>query len=251
MNKKGSWLSRSRSAQRLVKQRSLTKVVTLQRVSSITSLKKLRKTKKAAAEDEARDVEDSQNRSGIDYCERHPPSPYELHDGDKNDDDDEDDETYLNQPSGIYSDSSIYSLAPIEKDFIANTIYKLHARGYRDQMGMYSIGMILKEICALEKPFDSYFYAKEEYLDDSTRSLPMLDIEPVWARLEHSLSLSETSENNLALAEVPVKQIICSVLQEMNIKLVKGSSSKKSNGSWGHPPFSSWNSLTYCQCSLF
>lgn len=256
---KGSWLSRSRP--RLGKQRSLTSSIRL---------------KKGNANDEAREEAEETQLRGSDHDEqRNPPaSPIVLQD----DLEEDEESSYTNINSGIYNDRSLHSLSPFETDFIDNTIAKLHTLGYGNQGGvvdLYSLGMLLREICALAKPFDSSYLQSTTSEDElhGLRRRPKVNIDPLWKSLEpcleHALPIGGASrscgENNVldssrSMTTKQMKRLICTVLREMNVKVTKGGSDRgggrrggtQNNGSWVNPPFmNSWNSLSYCHCSLF
>lgn len=237
MKKKASWLSRGRSFGRK-RSRNMSR-----KSSSGTS---------ATIEEDARDSIEETRRDS-DSSRNPPASPVALRDGDLSDDDDE---SYINS-SYIHDDRSLYSLAPIEKSFINNTISRLQLLGHGDHMDVHSVGMLLRDICALEKPFESL-----QLDDDESFVRHSVNIYPLWARLEHSLSRYDDVNSVNPVAIALTKSSICAVLKDMNITVINESSARrrrksrgkdtKQIGSWGNPPFmSSWDSMSYCHCSLF
>mmetsp|Transcript_9880 Transcript_9880/g.15847 ORF Transcript_9880/g.15847 Transcript_9880/m.15847 type:complete len:138 (+) Transcript_9880:1-414(+) len=137
--------------------------------------------------------------------------------------------------------------------------------------------MLLREICAWDKPFDSLqppfdSLAAGEAPGSSVRRQQQqqhrskLNVNPLWNSLDHSLSLGGASnggDNALETTSMTTRQmkhVIRSVLKEMNVEVTKAGSSGGRGGSmhrhnsksWGNVPFmSSWDSLSYCQCSLY
>lgn len=289
MVKKGSWLStRSRSGRFLSMERSqTTNAIYFKRILSIKNHKKGKKSSAAADEEkvEAREVEETQRGGADNNPERftHPPesASHIVQHGEAEDDDD-DDESYLNQ-TDIYIDRYLHSLGPFEKRFISNVITDARIKGcnHPDSIdNAHAIGMLLRDICAYEKPFESLQTTEgEDDFMEQQGTKKLLNVDPLLARMKHSLSQQSkssaesalvegagSSTNNINMTPAQMQRLVCSVLREMNVNPIKpcvnrsgrkvvttaADKNKTDASPWGNPPFmNSWNSLSFCHCSIF
>lgn len=95
--------------------------------------------------------------------------------------------------------------------------------GYGKEVDVYSFGMLLWEICAMEKPFDS-IQSVEEFHDlvvlRSNR--PPLNNDPLWTRsLKELMSRCWSTDPLDRPVMSQVKNMICTVLRDMNVAVIK------------------------------
>ena len=96
--------------------------------------------------------------------------------------------------------------------------------GYGKEVDVYSFGMLLWEICALEKPFDS-IQSVDEFHDVVVLCgrRPSLKVDPLWTSSLKSLMSRCWSTDPLDRPTmVQVKSLLCNVLRDMNLKAMEG-----------------------------
>ncbi len=172
------------------------------------------------------------------------------------DDDDERDKSHDLHSSKIHSDR-LLSLGRYDRVFIRNVMTKLQLLGNTDTADLTSMCMILHNVCAWERPFD--VIVSRDELNHRRTQRPVLNIDQLWASIEHTLSRCESAKRDVMdrpLTMAAMKNSVCDVLKEMNIKVVRDDTRskryQKEYGTTDSPPFmDSWDSLSYCHCSLF
>mmetsp|Transcript_18978 Transcript_18978/g.31091 ORF Transcript_18978/g.31091 Transcript_18978/m.31091 type:complete len:679 (+) Transcript_18978:309-2345(+) len=91
--------------------------------------------------------------------------------------------------------------------------------GYGKEVDVYSFGMLLWEICVLEKPFDS-IQSVEEFHDLVVLCgrRPSLHSDPLWTpSLKHLMSRCWSTDPLDRPTMVQVKSMLCNVLRDMNM----------------------------------
>ena len=111
--------------------------------------------------------------------------------------------------------------------------------GYGKEVDVYSFGMLLWEICVLEKPFDS-IQSVEEFHDLVVLcgKRPSLHTDPLWTpSLKHLMSRCWSTDPLDRPTMVQVKSMLCNVLRDMNMNAMqkKGGGSGSGTGSSGRP----------------
>ncbi len=104
--------------------------------------------------------------------------------------------------------------------------------GYGKEVDVYSFGMLLWEICVLEKPFDS-IQSVEEFHDLVVLcgKRPSLHSDPLWTpSLKHLMSRCWSTDPLDRPTMVEVKTMLCNVLRDMNMKEMQNG-----DGSSGQP----------------
>ncbi|KAL7457896.1 hypothetical protein ACHAWC_009452 [Mediolabrus comicus] len=104
--------------------------------------------------------------------------------------------------------------------------------GYGKEVDVYSFGMLLWEICVLEKPFDS-IQSVEEFHDLVVLcgKRPSLHIDPLWtSSLKHLMSKCWSTDPLDRPTMMEVKSMLCNVLRDMNVKAME---SKNGNSGIG------------------
>jgi len=104
--------------------------------------------------------------------------------------------------------------------------------GYGKEVDVYSFGMLLWEICVLEKPFDS-IQSVEEFHDLVVLcgKRPSLHSDPLWTpSLKHLMSRCWSTDPLDRPTMVEVKTMLCNVLRDMNMKAMENG-----GGSSGQP----------------
>mmetsp|Transcript_3824 Transcript_3824/g.8447 ORF Transcript_3824/g.8447 Transcript_3824/m.8447 type:complete len:867 (+) Transcript_3824:469-3069(+) len=110
--------------------------------------------------------------------------------------------------------------------------------GYGHEVDVYSFGMLLWEICAMEKPFDS-IQSVEDFHDIVVLcgKRPPLNIDPLWTKSLKNLMVRCWSTDPLDRPSMmQVKSMLCDVLRDMNIKAMEkrgGSSGNESKSKGG------------------
>jgi serine/threonine protein kinase len=104
--------------------------------------------------------------------------------------------------------------------------------GYGKEVDVYSFGMLLWEVCALDKPFES-IQSVDEFHDIVTLygKRPSLHIDPLWPSSLKALMSRCWSTDPLdrpSMAEV--KSRLCNVLRDVNITTEKNGSINRVNG---------------------
>eukprot|EP00984_Skeletonema_dohrnii_P038161 scaffold41058_cov155-Skeletonema_dohrnii-CCMP3373.AAC.1 len=95
--------------------------------------------------------------------------------------------------------------------------------GYGKEVDVYSFGMLLWEICVLEKPFDS-IQSVEEFHDLVVLcgKRPSLHSDPLWTpSLKHLMSRCWSTDPLDRPTMVEVKTMLCNVLRDMNMKAME------------------------------
>ncbi len=95
--------------------------------------------------------------------------------------------------------------------------------GYGKEVDVYSFGMLLWEICVLEKPFDS-IQSVEEFHDLVVLcgKRPSLHSDPLWTpSLKHLMSRCWSTDPLDRPTMVEVKTMLCNVLRDMNMKAMQ------------------------------
>ncbi|KAL7438469.1 hypothetical protein ACHAXM_006264 [Skeletonema potamos] len=95
--------------------------------------------------------------------------------------------------------------------------------GYGKEVDVYSFGMLLWEICVLEKPFDS-IQSVEEFHDLVVLcgKRPSLHVDPLWTpSLKHLMSRCWSTDPLDRPTMVEVKSMLCKVLRDMNVKAMQ------------------------------
>lgn len=104
--------------------------------------------------------------------------------------------------------------------------------GYGKEVDVYSFGMLLWEICALEKPFDS-IQSVDEFHDVVVLCgrRPSLKVDPLWTSSLRSLMERCWSTDPLDRPTmVQVKSLLCNVLRDMNLKAMEGRDGEGAGG---------------------
>ena len=111
--------------------------------------------------------------------------------------------------------------------FVFNTALKL---GYGKEVDVYSFGMLLWEICAMEKPFDSIKSVDDFHeLVVLCGNRPPLNNNPLWTRSLKDLLSRCWSTDPLDRPDMSqVKSMICMVLRDMNVAILRLKQSKTS-----------------------
>jgi serine/threonine protein kinase len=105
--------------------------------------------------------------------------------------------------------------------------------GYGKEVDVYSFGMLLWEICVLEKPFDS-IQSVEEFHDLVVLcgKRPSLHIDPLWtSSLKHLMSKCWSTDPLDRPTMVEVKSMLCNVLRDMNVKAMESKNGNSGIGS--------------------
>ena len=105
--------------------------------------------------------------------------------------------------------------------------------GYGKEVDVYSFGMLLWEICVLEKPFDS-IQSVEEFHDLVVLcgKRPSLHIDPLWTpSLKHLMSKCWSTDPLDRPTMMEVKSLLCNVLRDMNVKAMESRGGNSGNGS--------------------
>jgi len=95
--------------------------------------------------------------------------------------------------------------------------------GYGKEVDVYSFGMLLWEICALDKPFDS-IQSVDEFHDLVVLCgrRPSLNIDPLWTpSLKNLMSRCWSTDPLDRPTMVQVKSLLCNVLRDMNKAMEK------------------------------
>ncbi len=116
--------------------------------------------------------------------------------------------------------------------------------GYGKEVDVYSFGMLLWEICVLEKPFDS-IQSVEEFHDLVVLcgKRPSLHIDPLWTpSLKHLMSRCWSTDPLDRPTMVEVKSMLCKVLRDMNVKAMQngGGSSGQAQQQQQHTFMNKW-----------
>ena len=107
--------------------------------------------------------------------------------------------------------------------------------GYGKEVDVYSFGMLLWEICALDKPFDS-IQSVDEFHDLVVLCgrRPSLNIDPLWTpSLKNLMSRCWSTDPLDRPTMVQVKSLLCNVLRDMNKAMEKSSSGRGVSGAGG------------------
>jgi serine/threonine protein kinase len=107
--------------------------------------------------------------------------------------------------------------------------------GYGKEVDVYSFGMLLWEICVLEKPFDS-IQSVEEFHDLVVLcgKRPSLHIDPLWTpSLKHLMSRCWSTDPLDRPTMVQVKSMLCNVLRDMNMNAMQKKGGGSGTGSSG------------------
>ena len=105
--------------------------------------------------------------------------------------------------------------------------------GYGKEVDVYSFGMLLWEICVLEKPFDS-IQSVEEFHDLVVLcgKRPSLHVDPLWTpSLKHLMARCWSTDPLDRPTMAEVKSMLCNVLRDMNVKAMQ----KGGDSSSGQP----------------
>jgi hypothetical protein len=95
--------------------------------------------------------------------------------------------------------------------------------GYGKEVDVYSFGMLLWEICAMEKPFDS-IQSVDDFHDLVVLcgSRPPLNDDPLWTKSLKQLMSRCWSTDPLDRPDMSqVKSMLCVVLRDMNVAIMK------------------------------
>lgn len=95
--------------------------------------------------------------------------------------------------------------------------------GYGKEVDVYSFGMLLWEICVLEKPFDS-IQSVEEFHDQVVLCCkrPSLHVDPLWTpSLKHLMSRCWSTDPLDRPSMMEVKIMLCNVLRDLNVKAIE------------------------------
>ena len=104
--------------------------------------------------------------------------------------------------------------------------------GYGKEVDVYSFGMLLWEICAMEKPFDS-IQSVDDFHDMVVLcgSRPPLNLDPLWTRSLKELMSRCWSTDPLDRPDMgQVKSMLCVVLKDMNVATARLKQLKASQG---------------------
>eukprot|EP00804_Cyclotella_cryptica_P020939 CCRYP_009269-RB/>CCRYP_009269-RB protein AED:0.10 eAED:0.10 QI:171/1/1/1/1/1/5/432/816 len=104
--------------------------------------------------------------------------------------------------------------------------------GYGKEVDVYSFGMLLWEICAMEKPFDT-IQTVEDFHDLVVLcgNRPPLNIDPFWTRsLKHLMSKCWSTDPLDRPDMAQVKSMLCVVLRDINVAAMKLKQLKLSKG---------------------
>lgn len=104
--------------------------------------------------------------------------------------------------------------------------------GYGKEVDVYSFGMLLWEICVLEKPFDS-IQSVEEFHDLVVLcgKRPSLHIDPLWtSSLKHLMSKCWSTDPLDRPTMMEVKSMLCNVLRDMNVKAMESKNGSSGSG---------------------
>eukprot|EP00569_Conticribra_weissflogii_P003803 CAMPEP_0171333374 /NCGR_PEP_ID=MMETSP0878-20121228/3982_1 /TAXON_ID=67004 /ORGANISM="Thalassiosira weissflogii, Strain CCMP1336" /LENGTH=922 /DNA_ID=CAMNT_0011834317 /DNA_START=298 /DNA_END=3066 /DNA_ORIENTATION=+ len=136
---------------------------------------------------------------------------------------------YLNQPKRHGSYGPLTETCGTRRYMAPEVALKL---GYGKEVDVYSFGMLLWEICAMEKPFDS-IQSVEAFHDMVVLcgKRPSLHLDPLWtSSLKGLMSRCWSTDPYDRPTMAQVKNMLCNVLRDMNLSEIERANRMSNRG---------------------